>query len=210
MKNSIILYFEQYEAIKGLSSEYKGLILDAIFYYAMNGKDPENLPPMVSMAFAFIKTSIDFNSKKYESTCEKNKNNINKRWGKSKDTTVYDRIQIIQANTNHTDKDKDKDTDKDTDKEKSTNVDKKKESPDSSCSQEYQNFISWMEKHAPYCSNPKNLKQITEQELIKLKVNYTGKQVADVIEQIENRKDLRKRYSSLYKTVLNWAKKEYG
>ena len=36
------------------------------------------------------------------------------------------------------------------------------------------------------------------------------KEIADVIEQIENRKDLRKRYTNLYRTVLNCAKREYG
>jgi hypothetical protein len=67
-----------------------------------------------------------------------------------------------------------------------------------------------MNKHAPYCSDTKNFPhQISEEELVKLKEKYTGQQVADIIEQIENRKDLRKRYTNLYRTALNWAKKEY-
>ena len=72
-------------------------------------------------------------------------------------------------------------------------------------------FNDWLKRKAPFCSNPKNFSsQITEAEFLKLKEKYTGKQIADVIEQIENRKDLRKRYTNLYRTVLNWAKKEYG
>ena len=73
-------------------------------------------------------------------------------------------------------------------------------------------FINdWLKRNAPYCSNAKNFSsQITEAEFLKLKEKYTGKQIADIIEQIENRKDLRKRYTNLYRTVLNWAKKEYG
>jgi hypothetical protein len=69
-----------------------------------------------------------------------------------------------------------------------------------------------MKEKAPYCANPKNLKQLTEAEFKKLKNlhKYTGQQIGDIILQIENRKDLRKRYSNLYRTVLNWAKKEYG
>ena len=71
-------------------------------------------------------------------------------------------------------------------------------------------FNDWLKRKAPFCSNPKNFSsQITEAEFLKLKEKYTGKQIADVIEQIENRKDLRKRYTNLYRTVLNWAKKEY-
>ncbi|MFV0536787.1 MAG: HNH endonuclease [Dysgonomonas sp.] len=78
---------------------------------------------------------------------------------------------------------------------------------------DYEKFNDWIKKKAPYCSNPKNFtSQITEEEFLKLKnhYKYTGKQIADVILQIENRKDLRKRYTNLYRTVLNWADKEYG
>ncbi|RGN50903.1 MULTISPECIES: DUF4373 domain-containing protein [unclassified Bacteroides] len=72
-------------------------------------------------------------------------------------------------------------------------------------------FQEWIKKKAPYCSNPQHFtSQLTEKEFNKLKEKYTGKQIADIIEQIENRKDLRKRYTNLYRTVLNWAKKEYG
>jgi hypothetical protein len=86
----------------------------------------------------------------------------------------------------------------------------KKDSHESSRSPDYEKFLIWINKHAPYCSDTKNFPhQISEEELARLKEKYTGQQVADVIEQIENRKDLRKRYTNLYRTVLNWAKKEY-
>jgi hypothetical protein len=77
-------------------------------------------------------------------------------------------------------------------------------------SPDYLKFISWLKGNAPYCADPKNFTQISEAELHKLKQSYSGTQIADIIQQIENRKDLRKRYSNLYRTVLNWAKKAYG
>ena len=87
----------------------------------------------------------------------------------------------------------------------------KKEVPSSSANPDFLKFNDWLKRNVPYCSNPKNFSsQITEEEFLRLKEKYTGKQIADVIEQIENRKDLRKRYTNLYRTVLNWAKKEYG
>lgn len=95
----------------------------------------------------------------------------------------------------------------------SPNGDEKEGKPSSPASSnpDFQKFNNWLECKAPFCSNPKNFSsQITEAEFLKLKEKYTGKQIADVIEQIENRKDLRKRYTNLYRTVLNWAKKEYG
>lgn len=93
-------------------------------------------------------------------------------------------------------------------KETSTNVEEKKEDLSFTHSPEYLKFTSWMQANAPYCF--KNLKPLTEEELGKLKAKYTGAEIASVIEQIENRKDLRKKYASLYRTVLNWAKNEYN
>lgn len=99
------------------------------------------------------------------------------------------------------------------DKKESPNGDKKeaKASSSTSSNPDFLKFNDWLKRNAPYCSNAKNFSsQITEAEFLKLKEKYTGKQIADIIEQIENRKDLRKRYTNLYRTVLNWAKKEYG
>ncbi len=97
------------------------------------------------------------------------------------------------------------------DYKESPNGDKKETSVSSPANSDFLKFQNWMKLKAPYCSNPKNFSsQITESEFLKLKEKYTGKEVADIIEQIENRKDLRKRYTNLYRTVLNWAKKEYG
>lgn len=99
------------------------------------------------------------------------------------------------------------------DKKESPNGDKKEAEASSSASSnpDFLKFNDWLKRNAPYCSNAKNFSsQITEAEFLKLKEKYTGKQIADIIEQIENRKDLRKRYTNLYRTVLNWAKKEYG
>lgn len=99
------------------------------------------------------------------------------------------------------------------DKKESPNGDKKEAvaSSPASSNPDFLKFNDWLKRNAPYCSNAKNFSsQITEAEFLKLKEKYTGKQIADIIEQIENRKDLRKRYTNLYRTVLNWAKKEYG
>ncbi|SHG32989.1 hypothetical protein [Dysgonomonas macrotermitis] len=93
----------------------------------------------------------------------------------------------------------------------SPNGDKKETEVSSPTHPDFEKFNEWIKKAAPYCSNTKNFpSQITEKEFFKLKEDYTSRQIADTVEQIENRKDLRKRYTNLYRTVLNWAKKEYG
>lgn len=76
---------------------------------------------------------------------------------------------------------------------------------------DYDKFCDWLKVNAPYCAEKKHFpKQITETQFTKLKRKYTGRQLAAIIEQIENRKDLRQKYTNLYRTVLNWAQKEYG
>lgn len=99
------------------------------------------------------------------------------------------------------------------DKKESPNGDKKEAAASSPApsNPDFLKFNDWLKRKAPFCSNTKNFSsQITEAEFLKLKEKYSSKQIAEVIEQIENRKDLRKRYTNLYRTVLNWAKKEYG
>lgn len=111
-----------------------------------------------------------------------------------------------QARGNNKKKDKE-------DIKESPNGDKKEAAASSPASSnpDFLKFNDWLKRKAPFCSNPKNFSsQIIEAEFLKLKEKYSSKQIANIIEQIENRKDLRKRYTNLYRTVLNWAKKEYG
>ena len=84
-------------------------------------------------------------------------------------------------------------------KETTTNVVVKK-----SAHPDFVKFNTWLSKNAPYCANPKNFeKQITEENFFSLKGKYNGEQIAYIIGQIENRKDLRKKYTDLYRTVLS-------
>ena len=73
------------------------------------------------------------------------------------------------------------------------------------CAQDYTKFVDWLMRNAPYCFVHMDVP--TQNEFDKLKKKYTGKELADVIAQIENRTDLRTRYKSLYLTTLNWAKR---
>lgn len=76
-KNSFLLYHEYYIHFKYLTTEQKGLLLDAIFEYEINNKETQ-LEPIVEMAFSFVKTDLDINRIKYEETCERNRANGSK------------------------------------------------------------------------------------------------------------------------------------
>ena len=115
------------------------------------------------------------------------------------DSTTDGQQTVQQTDTNKNDK-----NDKNENKERETRTQQPK-----STNPDYIKFNNWIQEKAPYCSNPRNFPhQITEEEFIKLKKKYSGQQIADIVEKIENRKDLRKRYSNLYLTVNNWIKKE--
>lgn len=108
-KESFILHNKYKELLVDLSQSQKGDLLDALFEYSLTGEIPK-LEPIVLMAFRFICKDIDYHNNKYLETCEKNRQNVLKRWGDTsvnegipEDTTVYDRIRV---DTKHTDKDK--------------------------------------------------------------------------------------------------------
>lgn len=213
MRDGFIFYRSFYDAIKDLPRDIQSEIYTAIMEYSLNGKETENLKPIARSVFTLMKPQIDANNKRFEN---------GRKGGRPKSDNKPKANQVItktkpsnnQNKTKVEPKDKDKDNVNDNDIKKESPNGDKKEADASSCSQtnnDYQKFQDWLTRKAPYCSNIKNFpSQITETEFMKLKEKYTGKQIAEIIEQIENRKDLRKRYTNLYRTVLNWAKKEYG
>ena len=128
MNDSFILYTSDYQLIEGLTDEQLGQLTRALFIYARDG-EVINLEPVVRMAFVFIKDKIDRNQQKYQKKCERNRENIRKRWNKSNtndtkeyeripsDTTVYERIP---SDTTRYLSDSDSDSDSDVSKE--TNI----------------------------------------------------------------------------------------
>jgi hypothetical protein len=100
MKKSFILYLDQYEPIQSLTDKQKGILFDALFVY-QSGKEPVLKDQVIKMAFGFFKQTFERDRAKYLKRCEKNRENINKRWNKE-DTNVYERIR---TNTKHTDSD---------------------------------------------------------------------------------------------------------
>jgi len=212
MRDSFIFYKSFYDAIRDLPRDVQGEIYTAIMEYSLYGKETDDLKPIARSIFTLMKPQIDKNNSRYENgkkggrppKNDEPKGENQKPNGNQTETKSKPKGENQKPNVN------DNDNVNDNKKEISSNEDTKKEAGASSPSSDYLKFTKWIEDHAPYCANPKNFNQITEEELIKLKKKYTGLQVAEIIEQIENRKDLRKRYTNLYRTVLNWAKKEYG
>ena len=135
MNDSFILYTSDYQLIEGLTDEQLGQLTRALFVYARDG-EVINLEPVVRMAFVFIKDKIDRNQQKYQKKCERNRENIRKRWNKSNtndtkeneripnDTSVYERIPNDTTRYLY---DSDSDSDSDSDVSKETDIEPSKE-----------------------------------------------------------------------------------
>lgn len=77
-KESFVIHHSLYEPIRSLSDVELGKLFRAIFEYEINGI--EDVDNDIHMAFLFFKNTLDVNRKKYEQRCERNRENISKRW----------------------------------------------------------------------------------------------------------------------------------
>lgn len=71
MKDSFILYVSQYKAIKTLSLEQKGRLLDCIFLYTLGEDIDITDDPVLLITWIFVKERLDANFEKYENVVEK-------------------------------------------------------------------------------------------------------------------------------------------
>lgn len=98
-KNKIIVYRDWLSTFEALSDEEAGQLIKHLFRY-VNDLNPEAPNRIVSIAFEPIKQALKRDLRSYERICEKNKENVGKRWNKD-DTTVYDRIRPDTKNTDN-------------------------------------------------------------------------------------------------------------
>ena len=82
-----------------LNNEQFGTLLRALISYAKDGTETEFDDLAMSLAFDAQKVMIDNKKAEYNDKCEKNRQNVMKRWQKNSDTTVYDRIPSYEKNT---------------------------------------------------------------------------------------------------------------
>lgn len=168
-KKSFVVYKDWKPLISALYEQDKALVGDlfmAIMDYQNEGIIPDIKSPIYSHFF-LMKQKFDADNEEYKKTCEKNRENIQKRWSEydriQKDTTVYDRIP---PNTNgyHSIP---LDTDNDNDNEKDNDNDKDIKEKDSSTKSRKRNAFTppTLEEVEDYCrerNSPVDPKQFYE------------------------------------------------
>jgi hypothetical protein len=87
MKNNFILYSDQEEIFAELPKDKAGELIIVVFEYVKTGVIPQ-CDSMVKIAFIPIKQKLDKDRDKYLEKCNKNRDNVMKRYN---DTNVYER-----------------------------------------------------------------------------------------------------------------------
>ena len=107
-RKTFLFFCSWAEVLSDFTPADRCAVYDAAIAYVEDGTLPD-LSPVLMMAFKFIKKDIDEMQGKYESKCERNRENIRRRWQKIKsaEREAYERIQSntneyerIQSNTN--------------------------------------------------------------------------------------------------------------
>ncbi len=100
-KPSFLVYYDNEVIVLRLQDEEAGKLFKSLFPYGREEIKPDfDESPALAMAFDILSMAIDRDKEKYVRRCEKNRENIKKRWAETGK----------QSNTKHTDKDKDMDS----------------------------------------------------------------------------------------------------
>ena len=91
-KPGVMLYFDRLPYLNRMDDVQCGKLFLMIMEYAQYGVVPEIEDPMLGMAWDMVKPAIDLDTERYEAKCERNRENIQKRWKKASNTTVSSRI----------------------------------------------------------------------------------------------------------------------
>jgi hypothetical protein len=100
-QKSLVLYLDQLDVLDELTNEQRGQLFTAVRDFAKG--DPVNLDGLLKAVFVQFKNQIKRDQEKYQQICERNKENINKRWN-TKNTTGKTGIRKHTKNT-HNDND---------------------------------------------------------------------------------------------------------
>jgi len=187
-KTTFILHCDLIHTLEKLSDGDSGKLFKHILRY-VNDKNPVAESVIIDLVFEPIKQTLKRELRKWESTCERNKINGSKggRPKKPKKPTG------LKNNPKNPGEPKKPDSDSDSDS-------------DIIISEQIKNLNLWLTKHAYNVLKMQD--QITDDQLTELKKKYTIEVIKDYLLRMHNWKELTKKNTSAYLTLLNWANKD--
>lgn len=222
MRQGVVIYNDWAPLLRRLPDALRGKVFTAILDYSETGVRSETGDPAADMLLAVMYQRVEADLQKYEERAqgisEARREAANKRWNNANDANACKCIQKHAKNANasksmqtmhNTNTNSNTNTNN---KEKSTLTCTKKESATivatPAPASRHERFIKWLADNCPYIAG--HYKLPSDVLLAKLVNTYGVEAVANECLNIENRTDLRKRYSNLYQTLNNWLKKDYG
>lgn len=117
-KKSFVIYSDWENTFRKIGKYEAGDLIQGIFEYMRTGETPEFESFAVEAIFTLLVETFKRDRDKYYKMCERNANNINKRW-EEKNTDTHTKNTSgkngIKHNTKNTDNDNDNDSDNDND-----------------------------------------------------------------------------------------------
>lgn len=190
MRDSMIIYRSFYEAIKELTKEEQANIYDAIFSYGLDFNEVQ-LTGISKTVFTLIKPQIDANIKRYNNGLQpKQKQEISKTKSKrkqKKSKTEANENVNVNANENE---------------ECKLELESKSEETLPPLPLHY--LQTFVKEKLPNVAKLKT--QLTIENCDKLCGQHTSADIKDILLAMENKKDLTKRYESVYLTIIGWLR----
>lgn len=123
-KNSFLLYYDFEDQTASLTDQQVGRLIRTMLAYERRGELLEDQEPAVTMAFRFLKPSLDSNRVKYEKVCERNRRNRHK--GDQSSPVVTSGTDTEPEKEPEPDQEPDTEPDKDAEREREKEKRKKK------------------------------------------------------------------------------------
>ena len=206
-KGGLILSPETIVILRNLKGEDRDCFLDCVLDYHEKGSIPsDDVSDVVNISFKVFRMTYDNDQKKYKEKCEKLRNNaISKRADASKcnqlqaDASKCNQIGSNNNNNSNNNSNVTNVTEED--------IEEVTAEPSVSLSPEYQSFLHWLNEN---CKNLLSMKIPTQSEYEKLLIAAgNSKQVlTDKLLAMDNNKKVPKEKRSIYRTCLEWLKRD--
>lgn len=213
MAASFIIYTDSSNVVNMLTDMEAGLLFKAILAYQSGGEYEPIVKAggrVLAMAFEHFRQYFVRDAEKYQNVTEARREAAKKRWEQAKQCKPMQSNAknanaqfAMQSNANDADNDNNNDSVNDND---SVNVSVLTCNNTPTPQTRHDRFLQWLTDNCPYIAG--HYKLPSAELLDKLIAKYGAEQVAEQCLNIENRTDLRKRYTNLYQTLNNWCKRE--
>lgn len=205
-KGGLILSPEAIVILKSLKGEDKISFIDCVLDYHENGTTPnEGVSEIVSLSFNVFRMAYDNDQQKYKDKCERNRENVLKRYERLRTNTNVN--NGIRTNTNATNNNNNNNNNvsNETEEDKEE-AGKPLSSTPAPQSERYTKFISWFGENCPHL---KKMEQPTEDQFFKLleKAGNANK-LQDILLAMENNKETPSKRRSVYLTATNWLNRD--